>query len=97
MPSTAAHQEARSERLEARVPASLKATLKRAAAMQGRTLTDFVLSASTEAAERVIREHEVLELSRRDQEALARALLDPPAATPRLEDAARRYRESGTT
>jgi uncharacterized protein (DUF1778 family) len=92
MATQATITETRTERLEARIPASLKAALKRAAAMQGQTLTDFVLAASAEAARRVVREHDLLELSQRDQLAFAQALLDPPAATPRLEEAARRYR-----
>ena len=87
-----AEQTARTERLEARLPASLKRTFQRAAALQGRTLTDFVLAAATEAARRVIREHEVLELSERDQLAFAEALLDPPPAAPKLVEAAARYR-----
>ena len=75
-----------------RIPASLKQVFQRAAALQGQTLTDFVLSATTEAARRVIRENEVLDLSRRDQLAFAEALITPPAASPRLAEAARRYR-----
>ena len=95
-PRRTAEDGARTERLEARLPASLKRSFQRAAALQGRTLTDFVLSAAAEAASRVIREHEVLELSERDQLAFAQALLDPPAAAPRLVEAAERYRgESG--
>lgn len=82
----------RTERLEARLPADVKAILARAAALQGRTLTDFVVGSATEAAQRVIRECEVLAFSERDQVAFAKALLNPPSASPALEDAARRYR-----
>ncbi len=91
-PPRPAEETARTERLEARLPASLKRTFQRAAALQGRTLTDFVLSAAADAASRVIRDHEVLELSEGDQLTFAQALLDPPAPVPRLVEAAERYR-----
>ena len=44
----------RSERLEARVTAEQKALIERAAALQGRTVTDFVLTSVQEAARRAI-------------------------------------------
>jgi uncharacterized protein (DUF1778 family) len=83
-----------SERLEARIPRATKALLVKAAALQGSTLTDFVLASAADAARRVIRDHEVLELSARDQAAFAADLLDPPEPTPLLREAARRYRRA---
>ena len=51
----AARQEARREsRLEARISADLHAMLKRAADMQGRTMTDFVVAAVQQAAQQAI-------------------------------------------
>ncbi len=85
----------RTDRLEARIPARLKVMLQRAAALQGQSLTDFVLSSTTEAARRIIRQNDLLDLSRRDQVALARALLEPPAATRALARAARRFGRGG--
>jgi uncharacterized protein (DUF1778 family) len=82
----------KTERLEARIPGEVKAILTRAASLQGRSLTDFVVGSATEAARRIIRESEVLELSARDQVAFARAVLSPPRATRALRAAARRYR-----
>jgi len=84
---------AKTERLEARIPPGVKAMLSRAAALQGRSLTDFVVGTATEEARRVIRESEVLELTRRDQVAFAEALGDPPGPLPALRDAASRYRQ----
>ena len=52
----------RLERLEARVTRRQKALLKRAATIRGRSLTDFVVSAAEEAAERVIRSEFVISL-----------------------------------
>ena len=47
----------KSERLEARLNQTQKALIQHAADLAGRSLTDFVLSASQEAANKVIREH----------------------------------------
>ena len=44
-------------RLEARLPAEVMARLKRAAEIQGRTLTDFVVAAADEAACRAIEQN----------------------------------------
>lgn len=41
-------------RLEARISSDLHAMLKRAAEIQGRTLTDFVVSAARDAAQQAI-------------------------------------------
>lgn len=88
-----AQNTSKTERLEARLSADLKALLVRAAALQGQSLTDFVLAAAAETARQVIRESEVLELSERDQAAFAASLLDPPEASERLKEAARRHSE----
>jgi uncharacterized protein (DUF1778 family) len=81
----------KAERLEARIPREQKAVLVRAAALHGQSLTHFVLASATEAAHRIIREREVVELSDRDQIAFAEALLNPPAPSAHLKKAARRY------
>lgn len=80
-------------RLEARLPADVHALLKRAAEIQGRTLTDFVVSAARDAACRTIEEAEVLRLSLEDQRRFAAALLHPPKPNAALRRAARRHRE----
>jgi len=85
---------ARAERLEARVTAEQKSLIERAAALQGRTLTDFVLTSVQDAARRAIEEHQQLELSVRDSEAFVDALLNPKPVNDRLRDTVRRYREA---
>ena len=79
-------------RLEARIPAPLKKMFMLASVLEGQTLTDFILKAATEAARKVIREHEILDLSQRDQLAFAKAILNPPKVSPKLKQAALRYR-----
>jgi len=65
-------------RLEARISTELNAILKRAAEIQGRSLTDFVVSAVREAAQRAIEQGEVVRMSLADSERCAQALQSPP-------------------
>jgi len=71
-------------RLEARLPASIYALLKRAAALKGRSISDFVVSAAHDAAQRVIDDETIIRLSTEDQARFAEALLNPPAASQAL-------------
>lgn len=74
-------------RLEARISTDLHSMLKRAAELQGRTMTDFVVTAVQDAAQRAIEQAEVIRLSMADQERFAQALLSPPQQTPALKRA----------
>ena len=74
-------------RLEARISTDLHSMLKRAAELQGRTMTDFVVSAVQDAAQRAIEQAEVVRLSLADQECFAQALLSPPPPAPALQRA----------
>lgn len=80
-------------RLEARISTSLHSMLKRAAELQGRTMTDFVIDAVHDAAQRAIQQSEVIRLSLTDQECFANALLTPPKAAPALKRAFARRRK----
>lgn len=83
---------AKRERLEARVSPEQKALIERAAHLQGRSITDFLVASTQQAAERVLHEHEVLVLSPRDSVAFVRALLDPPPPNEALRAAFQRHR-----
>jgi uncharacterized protein (DUF1778 family) len=65
-------------RFEARISPELRRLLKRAADLQGRTLTDFVMAAASDAARKTIAEIEVIQLSAEASELLAERLLNPP-------------------
>lgn len=80
-------QHIQNARLEARLPADILTLLKRAAELQGRTLSDFVVSAAREAAVRTIEETEFLRLSSEDQRHFAEAILNPPPLTEALQRA----------
>lgn len=81
------------ERLEARITPAQKEILQHAAELEGRSLTDFVVSSAQATARRIIHEHEVLLLSARDREVFVNALLNPPSPNDKLRRAARRYKQ----
>jgi uncharacterized protein (DUF1778 family) len=88
-PNPAAEKTAR---LEARVTAEQKALFEKAAALQGRSLTDFVVTSAQERAMHTVREHELMTLSARDTQVFVAALLDAPEPAERLRQAVNRYK-----
>ncbi|MBC7378193.1 MAG: DUF1778 domain-containing protein [Burkholderiaceae bacterium] len=91
--TTGAIDKSRGARLEARVSAEQKMVFQQAATLSGRTLSEFVVASAQEAASRVIQEHETIRLSRTEQMAFVRALLNPPPPNARLRKAAAAYRK----
>jgi uncharacterized protein (DUF1778 family) len=83
----------RSERLEARISKAQKELFVRAAELQGRSLTDFLVTSAQEAALDTVRTHDAVRLSERDREAFVSALLTTPTPAKTLRQAARRYRK----
>jgi len=83
----------RQERLEARISRAQKDLFLRAADLQGRSLTDFLVASAQEAALQTVRDHESLRLTDRDRKALVDALLSPPPPTPAARRAVQRYRQ----
>ena len=75
-----------------RVDEPTKALIERAAQIQRRKLTDFCMTALTEAAQRTISESETLELSERDRAVFFDALVNPPAPNARLQRAFAEHR-----
>lgn len=80
------------ERLEARITPELKQQIQRAAALLGRTPTDFVISTVQAAAEATIHSHQVMELTAQQTEAFVTALENPAPPNQHLREAAERYR-----
>lgn len=79
-------------RLEARLPVEVHALLKRAAEIEGRTLTDFVVAAASTSARKTIEDAEIIKLSVEDQQRFAEALINPPPLTPAMTRAIERHR-----
>lgn len=63
-------------RIDVRIPLPLREMIDFAASLEGRTRTDFLISAASEKARKVIKEHHSIQLSLRDQKMLADAFLD---------------------
>jgi uncharacterized protein (DUF1778 family) len=80
------------ERLEARLTPEQKEVLQRAAALEGTSLTDFVVRSAQRAAEQSIRDHSRLVLTVRESRDFVEALLNPPAPSATLRAAAGRYK-----
>ena len=78
----------RSVRVEARTTPDTLETIRRAATLEGRSVSDFVVQAARERADRAIMERDVIRLSLEDQERVALLLLDPPEPSEALRAAA---------
>lgn len=87
-------QTAKKARLEARLTVEQKALIERAAAYEGRTVSEFVVQSAQQAAKTVIQEHEVIQLSRSQTDAFVELLLHPPKPNKALRKALRDYRRN---
>ena len=77
-------------RIDARVPLHIKEMLAQAAALEGRSQSDFLIAAVSTAARKVIDEHSIIRLCLADQQILAAALTDETRSpSVRLQKAAR--------
>jgi len=77
----------REERLGFRVDEPTKALIERAAQLERRKLTDFCMTALTDAARRTIAAHDTLVLSDQDRATFFDALVNPPAPSERMQRA----------
>jgi uncharacterized protein (DUF1778 family) len=82
----------RTARIEARIAPDALAVVKRAAELQGRSVSDFVVAAAEQAANRTIEETQIIRLSVADQRAFAEAISNPPPPSPALVRAAEAHR-----
>jgi uncharacterized protein (DUF1778 family) len=81
------------ERLEARVTHEQKEVLQQAAALEGTSLTDFIVRSAQRAAEQAIRDHSLLVLTSRESKSFVEALLDAPAPNAALRSAAEHFKK----
>lgn len=87
-----AQETPRTARIEARIAPDALAVVKRAAELQGRSVSDFIVAAAQEAAARAIEETQIIRLAVEDQRAFAAAVLSPPPPSASLVRAAEAYR-----
>ena len=83
----------KADRLEARISIEQKAFFQKAASLQGRTLTDFIVSSLQEVALRVVEEHNTLNLREKDRKIFISALLQPPKPSTHLTKAIANYKK----
>jgi uncharacterized protein (DUF1778 family) len=76
-------------RIERIAPDAL-ANIRRAARIQGRSVSDFVVAAAQEAAQKTIADVEIVRLTRQAQERFISLLLDPPPPNAALRSAFKR-------
>lgn len=77
----------RTSRVEARIAPDALAVVRRAAEIQGRSLSDFIVAAALQDAHRTIDEAQIIRLSVDDQQRFAQALLNPPPLAPAMKRA----------
>jgi uncharacterized protein (DUF1778 family) len=70
--------------LEARISPDVHALLKRAAEIEGRSLTDFVVAAASAAARETIERTQIIRLSSEDQARFVESLLNPAEPSPAM-------------
>ncbi len=88
---SAVRHPARWERLETRLRQEQKDLIQRAAELEGRSLTDYVVDSAVAAARQTIQSHQMLQLTARDAETFFAAIDNPPLPNERLRAAAERY------
>lgn len=81
----------KSGRLNLRTTPAQDALIRRAAAVKGQNVTEFVLTNAVESAQRVIEAFERIDLTVRDSRAFVDAFLAPPGPNIKARAAARRY------
>jgi uncharacterized protein (DUF1778 family) len=84
---------AKTERLEARVTKEQKELFQHAASLEGKTLSVFMVSALTNAANKVFQQDRLIQLSQRDRQAFVNDLLNPHPPNEKLKAAAQRYKQ----
>lgn len=85
--------ETRDERIEVRVPASVKAEFVRAVELEGRSISDVLIEYMRRATDEILARHQRITLANEDWEVFTDALENPPQPGPALTRAAARYRE----
>jgi uncharacterized protein (DUF1778 family) len=85
-------EHSRTARIEARIAPEALAVVRRAAEIEGRSVSDFVVAAAQDAARKTVAEVEVIRLSREAQEQFVSMLLNPPPPSEALLRALERRR-----
>ena len=74
----------RSERINLRLSETAKRRIEQAASVEGKTVSNFIVSSALENAEKTVHRHETIALAREDSMRFFDALSDPPPPNRRL-------------
>ncbi len=85
-------EQTRTARIEARIAPDALLIVKRAAELQGRSVSDFIVDSALNMAHKTIEETHIIRLAVEDQQAVADAIFNPPPLVPAMERAIDRYR-----
>ncbi len=77
----------RTARIEARIAPEALSVVKQAAELQGRSLSDFIVAAAHDAAQKAIEETHIIRLSAADQRRVFDLLANPPPLNAAMERA----------
>ena len=80
-------ESARTARVEARIAPDALAVVRRAAELQGRSISDFLVAAALKDAHQTIEDAQIIRLSVDDQHRFADMLQNPPALAPAMQRA----------
>ena len=81
------HASTRTARVEARIAPDALAVVRRAAELQGRSISDFLAAAALKDAHQTIEDAQIIRLSVDDQHRFAELLLNPPPRVPAMKRA----------
>jgi uncharacterized protein (DUF1778 family) len=87
-------QAVKSSRVGLRVPPHVKRAWEDAATLEGRSLSDIIIAATTEAAADIIGRHRIICVSQAGMEQIMEDLRNPPEPNEALKRAADNYRKA---
>ena len=77
----------RTARVEARIAPDALAVVRRAAELQGRSISDFLVAAALKDAHQTIEDAQIIRLAVDDQHRFAELLMNPPPLVPAMKRA----------
>jgi uncharacterized protein (DUF1778 family) len=82
----------RTQRIEARISPAALSIVRRAAEIQGRSISDFVVAAAQEVAERTVEKRQMIQVALADYDRIMEVLSKPPKITPGWKRAVKAHR-----
>jgi len=87
------NQNVKSERLEARITSEQKDLIRNAANLSGQYLTDFIICSVQDACYEVIKEHQIINLTKEESKKVAESFSNQSKPNQKLIDAYNQYKD----